>query len=62
MDTEALDMTVYVELSAGWPRTFCRTDQRVMMCCEVKGLRSAAAAKASLKWANIVACHRPETG
>ena len=34
-----------------WPRTFCRTGQRVTLSSKVKHLRCGAVAKASLKWA-----------
>lgn len=32
-----------------------------MACSKVKQLCCGAEAKASLNWANLVACHRPET-
>ena len=43
------------------PRTFCRTVRRVADAGEVKNLRFAAEAKASLNRASLVSGIRPET-
>ena len=50
------------ELVKEWSGTFCRMVRRVNVTGKVKCLRHGAAAKASLKWASLVGCIRPETG
>ncbi len=44
------------------PRTFCRTDRRVVICSEVKGEEVRSRSESESEKGEIVACHRPETG